>query len=53
MSFSTRGVKLNIYDMPHKIKIYLAPKEKKKKLVGHAEISLLQRETGPLERKMF
>lgn len=28
MSFSTGRVKLNIYYMPNKIKIYLAPKEK-------------------------
>lgn len=37
MSLSTRGVKLNIYHMPNEIKIYLAPKEKERKLLkSHA-----------------
>ena len=54
MSFSTGRVKLNIYYMPNKIKICLAPKEKGKKerkLLLQAEIPLLQREAGPFERK--
>lgn len=31
MSFSTGRIKLNIYHMPNKIKIYLAPKEKRER----------------------
>ena len=56
MSFSTGRVKLNIYYMPNKIKICLAPKEKGKKerkLLLQAEIPLLHREAGPFERKTF
>lgn len=53
MSSSTGRVKLNIYYMPNKIKIYLAPKEKKRKLLLPAEIPLLQREAGPFEKKTF
>lgn len=54
MSFSTGKVKLNIYYMPNKIKIYWGPKEKRKsKLLLHVEIPLLQREAGPFEKKMF
>lgn len=53
MSFSTGRVKLNIYYMPNKIKIYLAPKEKRRKLLLQAEIPPLQKEAGCFERKTF
>lgn len=53
MTFSTGRVKLNIYYVPNKIKIYLALKEKRRKLLLSVEIPLLQEKPGLLKGRRF